>query len=306
MKIKSIEIKNVKGISSMLFDLDLIPNKPNLLVAPNGFGKSSFSIAFDSLKTNKIELDDKNFHEGNALNHPELKLIVEESGCQRMLYADETANSILDEFDVFVINSQLAAKATLLKISGKPIAKPVMEITTTTLINSIPEKIVFNYSPASLKKFFGVNGKILPDISYVLNNGFCINQIEKNINFKKFDQIRVSKSLETLKSDINGKQGTVAQIKQWIWDEKIDSLRSIEELNKLALLLSKYNIASISDETDSYLAALQIMNRELSEHGRTKTDDNKKVHRPWLDNSIARNCGWFSPCYGESKYTSAL
>ncbi len=57
MKIKSIEIKNVKGIGNHTFQLDLIPNKPNILVAPNGFGKSSFGIAFDSLYRNKIELD---------------------------------------------------------------------------------------------------------------------------------------------------------------------------------------------------------------------------------------------------------
>jgi len=49
MKIKSIEIIHVKGIGNHPFQLDLIPNKPNILVAPNGFGKSSFGIAFDSL-----------------------------------------------------------------------------------------------------------------------------------------------------------------------------------------------------------------------------------------------------------------
>jgi len=63
MKIKSIEITNVKGISNSKFTFDLIPNKPNLLVAPNGFGKSSFSIAFDSLKSNKLELNEKNYHQ---------------------------------------------------------------------------------------------------------------------------------------------------------------------------------------------------------------------------------------------------
>jgi len=60
MKIWSIELTNVKGIGNHTFQLDLIPNKPNILVAPNGFGKSSFGIAFDSLRRNKIELDAKN------------------------------------------------------------------------------------------------------------------------------------------------------------------------------------------------------------------------------------------------------
>ena len=66
MKIKTIEITNVKGIGNKAFSLDLLPNKPNLLVAPNGFGKSSFSIGFDSLKRAKIELDTKNYHQDNG------------------------------------------------------------------------------------------------------------------------------------------------------------------------------------------------------------------------------------------------
>ncbi|OQB82063.1 MAG: hypothetical protein BWX87_00366 [Bacteroidetes bacterium ADurb.Bin123] len=66
MKIKSIEITNVKGIGNHNFQLDLIPNKPNVLVAPNGFGKSSFGVAFDSLRRNKIELDAKNYHNDNS------------------------------------------------------------------------------------------------------------------------------------------------------------------------------------------------------------------------------------------------
>ena len=45
MKIKSIEIENIKGISHAKYDLGIIPNKPNLIVAPNGFGKSSFATA---------------------------------------------------------------------------------------------------------------------------------------------------------------------------------------------------------------------------------------------------------------------
>ncbi len=67
MKIKSIELTNVKGIGNHTFQLDLIPNKPNILVAPNGFGKSSFGIAFDSLRRNKIELDAKNYYNDKPL-----------------------------------------------------------------------------------------------------------------------------------------------------------------------------------------------------------------------------------------------
>ncbi|WP_420553917.1 hypothetical protein [Neptuniibacter marinus] len=53
MTIKKLIIENIKGFSSQSFELNIIPNKPSLLVAPNGFGKSSLAAAFLSLKQKK-------------------------------------------------------------------------------------------------------------------------------------------------------------------------------------------------------------------------------------------------------------
>ena len=39
MIINRIEIRNIKGIDNKIFNLNLVANKPNILVAPNGFGK---------------------------------------------------------------------------------------------------------------------------------------------------------------------------------------------------------------------------------------------------------------------------
>lgn len=50
MTIKQIEISNVRGIDHLVVDLgDMYPNKPNIMVAPNGSGKSSFATAFSWL-----------------------------------------------------------------------------------------------------------------------------------------------------------------------------------------------------------------------------------------------------------------
>ena len=68
MKIKSIEITNIKGIANESFQLDLNPNKPSILVAPNGFGKSSFGIGFSSLGRDKISLSDKHFYNNDSAN----------------------------------------------------------------------------------------------------------------------------------------------------------------------------------------------------------------------------------------------
>lgn len=42
--ITNVTIEKVKGIGYKSFDLEIKENKYNLLVAPNGFGKSSFFL----------------------------------------------------------------------------------------------------------------------------------------------------------------------------------------------------------------------------------------------------------------------
>ncbi|MDO9255756.1 MAG: hypothetical protein Q7U54_09615, partial [Bacteroidales bacterium] len=188
MKIKSIEITNVKGIGNHNFILDLIPNKPNLLVAPNGFGKSSFGIAFDSLKRDKIELADNHYHLKSDANRPMISMVVEDSTSTKTLVANDAANTISDVFDVFVINNQLTAKAILLRIGGTPIAKSSLEIAPTVLVNTIPEKVEFGYNFADAKRTFGVNGKILPNISHLLECALFLFHVNKEISFSKFGQ----------------------------------------------------------------------------------------------------------------------
>lgn len=99
MKITGIEITNVKGIKH----LDLIPNKPNIFVAPNGFGKSSLGIGFNSMKRNKLELEDKDYHLNNNANRPILSVKVKDATGERTLTADNTQNTIINEIDIFVI-----------------------------------------------------------------------------------------------------------------------------------------------------------------------------------------------------------
>lgn len=60
MYIKSITIDNVRGFEHWTLEQAILPNRPNILVAPNGFGKSSIATAFASLSRNKIEVKKDN------------------------------------------------------------------------------------------------------------------------------------------------------------------------------------------------------------------------------------------------------
>jgi hypothetical protein len=262
MKIKIIEISSVKGIGNKVFDLDLVPNKPIILVAPNGFGKSSFSIAFDSLKKSKIELDQKHYHNDDDTNRPVLSLTIEDSAGQRTIVANDTSNSINNDFDVFVINSQLMAKATKMNISGNVIVKSSLEIAPIVLIPTIPAKVLFTYSPSAAKTSFGVNGKILPNISNALNCAPLMRDISEKIDFSKFGQVKISRVLSTIKNEINAEGGTSEIIKAWIETHKKGDLDSVEEFRRISELLRRFD--EIKTDVDSYLAAFQIIEVTLS------------------------------------------
>src|SRR5690606_771021 len=170
MNISQIEITNVKGIGNKSFHLDLHPNKPNILVAPNGFGKSSFALAFDRLKRDKIELGDKEYYNKDTANRPELKITLSNN---TVLVADDNQNTINDMFDVVVIKNQTEPKSVVQTIPGRPaFAKTTLDIVKTTLIQTIPPKVEFVYNSATLKSNFGTNGnRILTNISSIFNSG---------------------------------------------------------------------------------------------------------------------------------------
>lgn len=257
MKIKTIEITNIKGIGNKTFNLDLLPNKPNLLVAPNGFGKSSFSIGFDSLKRAKIELDTKHYHQDNDANRPILSMVIEDAAGTRTLLANDTTNTISNEFDVFVINSQLMAKATKMNIGGNVIVKSSLEISPTILVPTIPPKVAFSYNSGDAKKAFGANGKILPNISNAFNCAPLLSDIVIEVDFSKFGQVKISKLLNDLKTEINAQTGTSDAIKNWIETNKKAEIQAIGEFSKLADFLRKFD--EIKTDVDSYLAAFQII-----------------------------------------------
>jgi len=257
MKIKTIEITNIKGIGNKAFLLDLLPNKPNLLVAPNGFGKSSFSIGFDSLKRTKIELDTKHYHQDNDANRPTLSMVVEDAAGTRTLSANDTTNTISNEFDVFVINSQLMAKATKMNIGGNVIVKSSLEISPTVLVPTIPSKVLFSYNSGDAKKAFGANGKILPNISNAFDCAPLLWDIVNEVDFSKFGQVKNSKSLNELKAEINAQTGTAEVIKNWIEANKKAEIQAISEFSKLADILRRFD--EIKTDVDSYLAAFQII-----------------------------------------------
>lgn len=258
MKINSITINKVKGISNHKFDFQLYPNRPIIFVAPNGFGKSSFGTAFASLIPSRLEVSDKNLHNNKKDTDYSLTINYTDESGQNNIVADSTKNEINQKFDVFVINNRLVAKAKIADIQGKKIAKPSLEVEKIVLINTIPPEHYFEYDSKIEKGKFSPNEKIVPNIEVLFQNSVLLNDIIENIHFAKFNQKRNSEKIELIIQNLIEFEGTKEVLKTKIEREICNSIE-VEELKKLCQILEKYDYNFTSRNSDLLFTALQII-----------------------------------------------
>lgn len=259
MKINSITINKVKGISNHKFDFQLQPNRPIIFVAPNGFGKSSFGTAFASLIPSRLEVADKNLHNNKKDTDYSLSIDLTDEDGQKIIVADFTKNEINQKFDIVVINNRLVAKAKIADIQGKKIAKPSLEVEKIILINTVPPEHYFEYDSKSEKAQFSPNEKIVPNIETIFQNSTLLNEIIDNIDFSKFKQKKNSEKISSIRQNLIDFEGTKEVLKNKIESNLCNSLE-IEELQKLCDILKKYDYTFTSRDSDILFASLQIIN----------------------------------------------
>lgn len=254
MVINSITIENVKGIERLEIKQTIQPNRPNILVAPNGFGKSSIAIAFNSLKANKIDLADENMHNGNKALTPTISLKLSTG---KEIEANVSKNTIKEVFSVFVVNSQLKPTAKAQRIGNYVTAKASMNISPTIVFKTIPSKVTFSYSIRTIKKDFGTNGKILIDISPLFNNVAAILNIEEKVNFNSFTTKGLKNEINKLVQIINAAKGkNIDSIRYYITEKNILNISS-EDLSSLVSLMKTY--LHLTDSIDAFGAAWQYL-----------------------------------------------
>lgn len=273
MKIKKIELTNIKGISHYNFEFDIIPNKPTFFVAPNGFGKSSLAIGFNSLKRDKIALDDQHYYKNDDTNRPQLVVTIEDHLGSRELIADDNQNTISNEIDIVVINSQLTPKAVKKNIQGNVIATSHLGIIPTVLVPTIPQKIDFAYNLPIRRRSFGNNGKVLVSIEPIFQSAYILDKIVHEVPLHKFSQVKVSQKIQAIKNQINGFNGTADNIRQLINDNLLVDLNSIEPLLALATIIGDFDGLNGLNTVDCFLSGLQFI-----EHYQALGKNFKKAH----------------------------
>ncbi len=292
--IKTIEIVNIKGIPRNKLELNIIPNKPSLLVAPNGFGKSSLATAFNSLNNRRIALDEDDLHEENAANLPKIEIeYVRVDGTVVTLSADNTTNTISSEIDCFVINNQTKPKGIGSQF-GRATAR--LEIKDVTLVDRIPETTSFNYSYRLSQDRFGNCSRVLPNLNVALSNLLLVEQLsEKYLALERGNGVRIQAKINAIIADINSQQGTAQVLLDWINANRLDALKQIDYLSEIGSLISRFDIGYDS-EVKSYLAAIQLIwlyNQDPNNFKSACASCNYKSDKVRFDETLSTfNCTW--------------
>lgn len=306
-KIKSISVENVRGISSAKFVFDtpeMLGNKVHLLIAPNGFGKSSLACAFSSLKPRSLKLPSSLLHKENEANKAKLEITYSIDGVETTVRADEGNNDISKVFSVFVINSRLKPRAVA-KTGFNQFAKPTasMIIEPIVLVETVPKRPAKSFVTSGFKQTFGVAGKILPNIQQFLEDDLLLKDILLRPDIKRFAQKTVWKQIDPIIGAINAQTGTAEQIVAWIGCNKLEEFKAIPELTAIAARLHWSKLT----ETERFLVAYQFArayaedSKLLNDHFVWRSYLNGKQRCEELLNSVNSNPSWISVSIKETK-----
>lgn len=261
-KIKRISLCNVKGKSTFEVSFDeLHANYPNLLIAPNGFGKSTIAVAFEALKPNKIELNKDDLFDGKEDNEPALEIELEGDNAS-ILAADSIKNEINKIIDTYVINSPIYAKGTARRMGGFTTSSATLDVEDLVFLGKIPAKAEIKYSASNIRNKFGVKGKIFQNISGIFSSLKNLQLLYNN--YALLDKCTTQKKPEIAINsflDIVVDNGTVEKIKQRITDSHLDLLRKNNSILELSLIIQEFDKLPFKkdNQVELFLTTIQLI-----------------------------------------------
>lgn len=288
MKIRNIKIENIRGIELREFDLDMHPNHPNIFVAPNGFGKSSIAVAFNSINRDKIEVSGDDVFNNDLSKVPIIE-ITDDAG--HVYRADSTSNTISTTFSIGVINGQVKPKASTRNFGGFTASTPSLTVEPIVLYNTIPAHAEITYNISVMKgRLGGSIGKLLLNLNiYKTDVRFINNFIEVKPELERLLQVRNNTVVTTFLNNINSIQGT----KNVIANSNID-LSHILAIEAIETIRTKFNYIFGSLSENEVLANI-IQIKELYVINKNNLSQIQKYNDYIFDkNEISEMLGFFN------------
>lgn len=253
-EISEIRVKNIKGFggTSQPIKVSIIPNKVNLLVAPNGWGKSSLTTAFESLRSNKIDVEKENKYKQDETLDSELTIVYDGTSYTANSRKNEINNLLLCK----VIHCDLYPKVVTHNMGAYCSSRGYLDIKDIEICN-IPKKVGITYKFTLEKASFGTNGKILNNLTDYLHDRntlslFCKKEIISSI--VKMNGKKVSALINNIKADLNSMPGTQDIIKSAINASIFSDINAIE-----AYSILKRTFCNGKTDIDAFTDIFQII-----------------------------------------------
>ncbi|MPL97953.1 hypothetical protein SDC9_44150 [bioreactor metagenome] len=292
--IKTITIEYIKGIQNKSFPLNIYPNKPSLLVAPNGFGKSSLATAFHSMNRNRIVLNDDDFHSENSTLPPRIAIEYERPDNTIVnLEATSSTNTISNEFDCFVINNPVKPRGIGSQFGT---ASATLKIKDVVLVDRIPTNVSFGYSLTNSKTRFGVNSRVLPNANAVFGNLKLVKKLSEHFqDLQRANGQTIQNRINAIVNEINAQQGTADTLLAWVEANHLTALKKIQYLNIIGDIINGFDIG-YNSETKSFLVAIQLIllyNENPTVFKNACIYCNYKLEKQRFDATLSTfNCTW--------------
>lgn len=280
--IRSIQVVNVRGIEDKTFTFEqpeMHPNKVHLLIASNGFGKSSIATAFANLNSRRLTVKEKDCFCHDETRLPRLVVTIRDGSGDTSHAADQTKNDIAKVFDTFVIRGPKKINAFQRPtVTGFQV--PVAEFMIEPIeLCKIPEKAVIPYKYREAAARLGGASKAAPNITNDLERSVVIQTLlESKFGAKELGQRLKGKYHELLQKikALSGKEEEVVQqIEEQVWPD----VTAIPELQALCELFNRLN-----SNAQALLAAIQLIeivraDLKLAKTAQRWLDYHKKYHR---------------------------
>jgi energy-coupling factor transporter ATP-binding protein EcfA2 len=213
MTIQNLRIQTVRGISDFTINQAINKNRPYILVAPNGFGKTSIAKAFKSAADQtsiKLKDTDRYFHDDSKPASLALEFDNGQSIYTKAVTEKAHTNDIRKEFDIFVISDLREVTASANKIgsfSTKPKGKLIIPSIKICPIIKKPEN---PYKISEIKESFGDRYRLLQNLNSTLfaQDMFKENAREFCIFIDRLVMPRLWKRIDSIRDNINSYRGS--------------------------------------------------------------------------------------------------
>lgn len=207
-RIDRLKFQDIKkfGNGQNSFDFKLTncdANCVNIIVAPNGTGKSSLATALKSVAHGKLKLDRIDQKKGGE--HPSVTISL--VGDNRGEYTSNLNDKAISEkMNIYVINSSLNAKSINNYINNRPISSAELTINDIVIYKQVPDKSELGYRYENIRIELGLKRCDCINLSNIFNDSKCLKLLLEEIDSIKacYNQTRLTASFNNFLNYYSG------------------------------------------------------------------------------------------------------